>query len=248
MAERPPEPRQPPGRIIKEAQCLRVERSRFAIRATLSRSRPGCGTWRRRRRPKKPSKNAERRGGTGGGTGTSGRARRLPRPAASSRPRRGTRTYDEGGIFRVSVPSNWRELQDSDAVTFAPDGGYGTLNGQNVFTHGIQIGLGAQRIARPADGDRRADRRVRARQPGHGSASGYERISIDGRPGLRTTLTNVNEATRQRETIQLATAETRNGDLLYSRRRAARRVQYLSRRVQSRGGNDSANALVVCPG
>jgi len=124
--------------------------------------------------------------------------------------------YDEGGIFRVSVPSNWRELQDSDAVTFSPDGGYGSLNGQSVFTHGIQIGLGRNEAH---DLQTATDELIDAfsrGNPNMSQAGRYERISIDGRPGLRTTLSNVNEATRQRETIQLATTETRNGDLLYS--------------------------------
>ncbi len=31
-------------------------------------------------------------------------------------------TYKEGDLFQVSVPSNWRELPGTNAVTFAPDG------------------------------------------------------------------------------------------------------------------------------
>jgi len=49
--------------------------------------------------------------------------------------------YSEGDVFRVRVPSNWRELTGTNAVTFAPDGAYGTVRGQNVFTHGMQIGI-----------------------------------------------------------------------------------------------------------
>src|SRR5262245_58212732 len=51
------------------------------------------------------------------------------------------RTYDEANLFRVSVPSNWQEIQDSSSVTFAPDGGHGAANGQSVFTHGIEFGV-----------------------------------------------------------------------------------------------------------
>src|SRR6185312_2892061 len=50
-------------------------------------------------------------------------------------------TYTEGSLFRVSVPSNWRELQSESSVTFAPEGAYGQANGANVFTHGVEIGV-----------------------------------------------------------------------------------------------------------
>ena len=32
------------------------------------------------------------------------------------------------------------------AVTFAPEGAYGIVNGQSVFTHGIEIGVGARNL------------------------------------------------------------------------------------------------------
>src|SRR4029450_9404334 len=50
-------------------------------------------------------------------------------------------SYDEGNLFRISVPSNWRELPGNNSVTFAPDGGYGSLNQQSVFTHGVEAGV-----------------------------------------------------------------------------------------------------------
>src|SRR5207245_8574022 len=57
------------------------------------------------------------------------------------RPSSRYRTYTEGHMFRVDVPDNWRELADSNTVTFAPEGGYGSSHGQNVFTHGVEIGV-----------------------------------------------------------------------------------------------------------
>ncbi len=66
--------------------------------------------------------------------------------------------YEEGGLFRVSVPSNWRELPSNSSVTFAPDGAYGSYDGQSVFTHGVEIGVARNELAQPAAGDRRAHR------------------------------------------------------------------------------------------
>src|SRR4029077_4326600 len=92
--------------------------------------------------PKAPT-TEEATKNTGGRTsapaGTSGRMPegRVEAPASSYH------TYDEGNLFRVSVPANWRELQGgTNSVTFAPEGAYGQANGQNVFTHGVEFGVG----------------------------------------------------------------------------------------------------------
>jgi beta-barrel assembly-enhancing protease len=51
-------------------------------------------------------------------------------------------TYSEfGGALRVGVPSNWRELPSGDSVWFAPEGAYGTYQGQSIFTHGVSFGV-----------------------------------------------------------------------------------------------------------
>ena len=49
--------------------------------------------------------------------------------------------YDEGGLFRVSVPSNWRELARNNAVTFAPEGAYAGTTGSEGFSHGMEMGV-----------------------------------------------------------------------------------------------------------
>jgi hypothetical protein len=45
--------------------------------------------------------------------------------------------------------------------------------------------------------------------------SGYDRINVADRRGLRTILTNRNEATGQDEVIEVFTTQLRNGNLLY---------------------------------
>ena len=108
---------------------------RSATRPRSSASSRGCGRCRRRRRPKRP-RNGRTSSSQGGERGETGR-----QPDASRQPSSRYTEYDEGGLFRVSVPSNWRELTSNSSVTFAPDGAYGAYNGQNVFTHGVEIGV-----------------------------------------------------------------------------------------------------------
>ena len=122
-------------------------------------------------------------------------------------------TYDEGDLFRISVPANWRELGSNNSVTFAPDGAYGTVRGQSVFTHGVQVGLARNErhdlqqatdelIASLAQGNR-----------GMSRPSGYTRSTVGGREGLRAVVSNNAQTGRERLTIY--TTQLQNGTLFY---------------------------------
>jgi hypothetical protein len=114
------------------------------------------------------------------------------------------------------VPSNWRELPESNSVTFAPANGYGDYNGSSVFTHGIQIGLERNdtRDLRTAT-DELVDSLSRG-NPRLAKGVDYFNTTIDGRRGLHATLNNVSEATGRDEIIQLITTQTRDGNLFYA--------------------------------
>jgi hypothetical protein len=125
------------------------------------------------------------------------------------------RTYSEFGVLRVSVPDNWRELSQQGSVWFAPSGGYGSANGQSVFTHGVNIGV-AQ--TRSRDLQQATNEFLNSLQQGNGNLrarSGYQRMDVNGRYGLLITLGNVNEATGRSEIINVVTTELRNGELFY---------------------------------
>ncbi len=117
---------------------------------------------------------------------------------------------------QVSVPNNWRQVTtEGSSVWFAPEGGFGSLNGQAVFTHGVNIGMGPtnQRSLQNAseeliNGLTQSNRNLQVNR-------GYQRTSVAGRTALIATLSNINEATGQRENIQLLTTQTRDGQLLY---------------------------------
>jgi hypothetical protein len=120
-----------------------------------------------------------------------------------------------GGLARVSVPSNWRELGDSNSVWFAPEGAYGQYQNQVVYTHGVNFGV-AQTQSRNLqqatqeflNGLAQGNSNLRQR-------SGLQRTTVGGRAGLTTTLTNVNEATGQAEVVTVITNLLQNGGLFY---------------------------------
>ncbi|MCA1577717.1 MAG: M48 family metalloprotease [Acidobacteria bacterium] len=119
-----------------------------------------------------------------------------------------------GGV-RVNVPANWRQLDQGSSVWFVPEGGYGSVNGQAVFTHGASFGViqpNNRNLQRATDelisGLAQGNRNLRA-------SGNYQRTTLDGRNALWATLSNVNEATGGPETIRLITTQLRNGQLFY---------------------------------
>ena len=60
-----------------------------------------------------------------------------PVPAPSTQ----FRELQGGKVFVVSVPSDWTTLPSNSAIKVVPQNGYGELNGQNAFTHGVEFGV-----------------------------------------------------------------------------------------------------------
>lgn len=126
------------------------------------------------------------------------------------------RSYTEGNFLRVSVPDNWQRLGDSgNSIWFAPNGGYGQVQGQPVFTHGVNVGLAS---TNGGNLQQATDEFISNLAQGNGNLrqqSGYQRGVVSGRNALTTTLSNVNEATGRSEIIRVYTVLLRNGSLFY---------------------------------
>ena len=156
------------------------------------------------------ARNTNRRTATGGAG-----ADTRPNAGVVAPPDRRTTTYTEGNLFRVTVPSNWRELSSNNTVTFAPDGAFGTVDGQSVFTHGVEIG-----VVRTNTGDLGAAteqllRSLQQSNPRLSRPSGYVASSLGGRRAARTLLSNISEATRDEERIDVTTTLLSDGLLFY---------------------------------
>jgi hypothetical protein len=194
--------------ITKEAEALHVE-NRVTDTAAFSRVQAHLRSLPKAPTSEEATRNASRRtpSSTRGGDAPTGRVQ-----APSGR----YRQYDEGNIFRVAVPDNWRELPAGSSVTFAPDGAFGEYNGSNVFTHGIEFGIARnQRHDLQTATEELIDSLARG-NPRMSRPSGFRRATIDGRSGLQTTLDNVSEVTGRSEVIQVVTTQMRDGNLFYA--------------------------------
>jgi hypothetical protein len=118
-----------------------------------------------------------------------------------------------GGVLRISVPTNWRQLSESNSVWFAPEGAYGQYQNQAIYTHGVNFGLAQSRSLQQG-----TQELLNSLGVGSGNLrqrGSLVRTTVGGRSGLTTTLGNVNEATGQAETVTVITSQLRNGQLFY---------------------------------
>ena len=159
------------------------------------------------------NRNAGRNTGSGSGTRT-GDVRPNPRNVAPPDSR--FTQYNEGNLFRVSVPSNWREMGSQNNVTFAPDGAYGSNEGQNVFTHGVEFGVARNESH---DLNTATNELIQSLQQGNPRLSrpgNYDRGSIGGRDALHTTLSNISDVTGGQEVVDVYTTTLSDGTLFYA--------------------------------
>jgi hypothetical protein len=148
-------------------------------------------------------------------------SRRDPRDNDSADPRNVSfpssnyRNYDAGTV-RISVPDNWREIRtDDNEVTYAPEGGYRSIDGNVTFTHGAQVELTR---ASSRDLQSATDDLLNSLGQGNSNlrrAGSPWRTTLSKRDALAVSLRNVSEVTGQPETVTLLTTFTGNGELLY---------------------------------
>lgn len=195
--------------ITREAEILRVragnrDTADFRnVQARLGQMSPAPTT-------EEVARGTARRAPAGGGNAPTAR------PAANvAAPSTRFTTYNEGDVFRIGVPSNWQELAGESTVTFAPEGGYGTISGQSVFTHGVQVGISRNETHNLQEATQELIAAFGQSNPQLARAGNATRATIGGRTGLRTLLANVSEATGGRERIVLYTTQMQDGALFY---------------------------------
>jgi hypothetical protein len=176
-----------------------------AIQAVLKRMPPAPTTA-------DVEKRSRTSGNTGGGT-------RYPDNTSAggpvAPPSTHYRTYQQNGLVSMSVPDNWKQFESKSSVTFAPDGAYGNNGGESVFTHGAIVGVAntnttdlmsatGQYIAGVLQGN--SYLQVEGK---------YQKIQIGGREGLTRRLSGNSPITNQKEIVDITTAFSNRGRLVY---------------------------------
>jgi len=212
-----PSPSDRYARINREAQMLRVNAGARDTREfnRIQERLRGYGTA--------PTMAEIQRSGqrypVGENTGNTGNTGNYPNNPPRGRVEYPSNRYQNVSIFnggvQVSVPSNWRQINDNNSVWFVPEGGYGSMNGQAVYTHGVSFGVAQTNQRNLQSASQELINGLAQGNRNLGSSGGWQRTSMSGRNALYTTLSNVNEATGQREFIRVITTQLRNGQLFY---------------------------------
>ncbi len=147
--------------------------------------------------------------GTGNAPSSAGKPGQ-PIPAPSSQ----YRTLSAGNLFQASVPDNWTTLSSRSDVKVVPQNGYGEMNGQSVFTHGVEFG-----IAKAASRDLREATRsfllaIAQNNPELQQDGDQQNGRLADRTALLTPLSNPS-ALGGNEKITLATTFLADGNLFY---------------------------------
>jgi Zn-dependent protease with chaperone function len=132
----------------------------------------------------------------------------VPRPSSQYR------TISGGKVFQASVPTNWTTLNSSSDVKVVPENGYGPLDGQTVFSHGVEFG-----VARASTRDLREAtnawlQAVAKANPELRLGGSQQAVQISQRSGLATPLVNPSPLGGQ-ERIVVQTTFLADGTLFY---------------------------------
>ena len=157
---------------------------------------------------------AAKSGGSGGSgapaglqsVGTPGQP--VPAPAAQYR------NLSGGKIFQASIPANWTSLPSNSSIKAVPDNGYGELNGQVVFSHGVEFGLVKAQSRDLQEATNAWLQAVAQANPELKAAGQQQAIRISQRTALATPLVNPSPLGGQ-ERIGLYTTFLADGSLFY---------------------------------
>ena len=201
-----PDPGDRSAYIAREAQALRV--------ASPIRTTPEFTQVQNHLKQLSPAPTTEQATKAAARTGNAGSGRGAPTGRVDP-PSGSFQTYTEGNMFRITVPSNWRELPGASAVTFAPEGAYGDANGQSMFTHGVEVGSARNETHDLQTATNELIASLAQGNPGLSRPSRYDRVNVGGRQGLRAVMSNTS-ATGQPENIVAFTSQLRDGSLFYA--------------------------------
>jgi hypothetical protein len=132
----------------------------------------------------------------------------VPRPSAQFRDIAG------GKVFQASVPDNWTSLASKSAIKVVPQNGYGDLNGQTVFSHGIEFGVAKAASRDLQEATNAWLRGVEQGNPELRPAGNQQTVRISQRSAIATPLVNPSPLGGQ-ERVVVYTTFLSDGTLFY---------------------------------
>ena len=191
--------------INKEAEALTIARAAddrdFAPIKTAFASLPTPLTM-----AELAKRKTEGAGNTVQSVGTPGQP--VPRPSAEYR------SVSGGKLFQAEVPSNWTSLSTSNAIRIVPENGFGQLNGQTVFSHGIEFGIAQAGTRDLREATTTWLKAVAQSNPNLRLAGDQQTMKISQRSAIGTPLVNPSPLGGQ-ERIGLYTTFLADGTLFY---------------------------------
>ena len=100
-------------------------------------------------------------------------------------------------------------------MKFVPDGAYGQVQGQTVFTHGVELGVTRNETHSLQEATQEFIDGLAQSNPSLRATGGLQNTNLSGRSGLVATLNNVSEVTGRGETVTVFTTLLRDGNLFY---------------------------------
>jgi Zn-dependent protease with chaperone function len=135
---------------------------------------------------------------------TYGRGERVAYPSTSYR-------TETNNLFRVSVPSNWRQIGSGESAIYAPEGAYGSQG----ITHGVIFGASQ---TRSRDLQSATQEVVQGLLQGNNylrQSGGYQRATVNGRAALATTLFGRSNITGRNEQVTIVVTQLSGGNAFY---------------------------------
>jgi Zn-dependent protease with chaperone function len=132
----------------------------------------------------------------------------IPRPSAQYRDIAG------GKVFQASVPADWTSLPSKSSIKVVPQNGYGQIQGQTVFTCGIEFGVTKATSRDLAEATKALLTGVAQNNPDLRLAGSQQQLRISQRSALATPLVNPSPLGGQ-EHIVFYTTFLADGTLFY---------------------------------
>ncbi len=203
-----PDPGNRSAYIAKEAALLRIA-PRESSTAEFQQARASFAAL----PPAKSMAELSRAGAAPGPAGGTAPAGRIGDPVPS--PSAEFRTIQGGRLFDAAVPANWQAFSSNSAVKYAPQNGYGTVEGgQTVFTHGVEFGVAAASSRDLREATRTLLSAFARNNPELRQAGTERNLRLSQRSALGVSLVN-RSSLGQAERIGVYTAFLADGNLFY---------------------------------